>query len=106
VNSGAFADRAGTRLARCRDGGIPPDNLNTEANMDDTTIEVEGLEVQELDGDEETFAPHVPGGHQRWQGQLRRAGSADELPGPHRYRDYPTWLTTLAKAPAEEELAA
>ena len=75
--------------------------------MDDTSVEVEGLEVHELEGEEEsTFAPHVPGGHQRWQGQLRRAGSAAELPGPQRYLDYPTWLTTLAKAPAEEELAA
>ena len=77
--------------------------------MDESTID--GLEVQEVEveleveADDETFAPHVPGGHQRWQGQLRRTGSTDELPGAPRYRDYPTWLTTLAKAPVEEEEA-
>jgi hypothetical protein len=72
--------------------------------MDDTMID--GLEVEELEASEETFAPHVPGGHLRWQGQLRRTGSTEELPNAPRYRDYPVWLTTLARARVEEEAEA
>jgi hypothetical protein len=44
----------------------------------------------------------VPDLNQRWHGQLRRPGSARELPGPQPYRDFPTWLTEPHKNPALE----
>ncbi len=72
--------------------------------MDDATME--GLEVEELEATEESFTVHVPGGHLRWQGQLRRSGSTAELPSAPRYRDYPVWLTTLARTPPAENAEA
>jgi hypothetical protein len=72
--------------------------------MDEMLNEAGGIEVEELE--QEPFEPIVPDAHQRWQGQLRRAGSARELPGPQRYRDYPTWLTEPHKHPSREEALA
>jgi len=75
--------------------------------MDETTYT--GLEVEEL-SQEEAFEVAGLDLGKRWQGQLRRAGSPRELPRPQGYHDYPVWLTTPTKRPAEEldaeELAA
>lgn len=67
----------------------------------DSLTDVSGILVQEIEA-EERFEPIVPDGNQRWHGQLRRAGSARELPGPQRYLDYPAWLTAPNKNPALE----
>jgi hypothetical protein len=72
--------------------------------MDEDLNDMTGIEVEELE--HESFEPITPDGNQRWQGQLRRAGSARELPGPQRYRDFPTWLTEPHKNPALEEALA
>jgi hypothetical protein len=79
------------------------DTLNDELH-DDLTDE-SGIEVQELEQVQElhaSFEPALPDPNQRWHGQLRRAGSARELPGPQPYRDFPTWLTEPHKNPALE----
>jgi hypothetical protein len=67
----------------------------------DSQIDASGILVQEIEADER-FEPITPDGNQRWHGQLRRSGSARELPGPQRYLDYPTWLTAPNKNPALE----
>jgi hypothetical protein len=74
-----------------------------DENLDEDLNESpnEGIAVEELE--QESFEPITPDGNQRWQGQLRRTGSARELPGPQRYRDFPTWLTEPHKHPAREE---
>jgi hypothetical protein len=80
-----------------------------EGNMDETLNDSlhddlnddSGIQVQELEA-EAPFEPVLPDPNQRWHGQLRRAGSARELPGPQRYRDFPTWLTEPHKNPALE----
>jgi hypothetical protein len=68
-----------------------------------------GLEVEELTPEEASEIAGLDLG-KRWQGQLRRAGSARELPRPQAFNDYPVWLTTPTKRAAEElaadELAA
>ena len=69
--------------------------------MDEDQNDMAGIEDEELE--QESFEPITPDGNQRWQGQLRRTGSAQELPGPQRYRDFPTWLTEPHKNPALEE---
>jgi hypothetical protein len=75
-------------------------NETLHDDLNDSGIEVQELEqVQEL---EASFEPVLPDPNQRWHGQLRRAGSARELPGPQRYRDFPTWLTEPHKNPALE----
>jgi hypothetical protein len=78
--------------------------------MDENPSELAGIEVEELELELEleqgSFEPITPDGNQRWQGQLRRDGSAGELPGPQRYRDFPTWLTEPHKNPALEEALA
>jgi hypothetical protein len=70
-------------------------------NVHDDPDDESGIHVQELEA-EAPFEPVLPDPNQRWQGQLRRAGSARELPGPQRYRDFPTWLTEPHKNPALE----
>ncbi len=72
--------------------------------MDEDLSDMTGIEVEELE--HESFEPITPDGNQRWQGQLRRTGSARELPGPQRFRDYPAWLTEPHKNPALEEEAS
>jgi hypothetical protein len=61
-----------------------------------------GLEVQELEGDEQHEEVVIRAG---WPGQLRRKGSAAELPAPQSFLDLPTWLSGPAKrrAPEAEE---
>lgn len=59
-----------------------------------------GMDLRD-DADEIIPALAGPGGA-RWHGQLRRVGSARELPGPQQYRDYPVWLTAPNKNPALE----
>ena len=76
--------------------------------MDEDLDDMAGIEVEELEQEsfeQESFEPITPDGNQRWQGQLRRTGSARELPGPQRYRDFPAWLTEPHKNPALEEEA-
>ena len=68
--------------------------------MDENLNDTSGIEVEELE--HESFEPITPDGHQRWQGQLRRAGAARVLPGPQRYRVYPAWLTEPHQNPAHE----
>jgi hypothetical protein len=72
--------------------------------MDEDLNDMAGIEVEELE--QESFEPITPDGNQRWQGQLRRTGSARELPGPQRYRDFPAWLTEPHKNPAHDEALA
>lgn len=69
-----------------------------------------GLEVEELTQEEAYELAGLDLG-KRWQGQLRRVGSARELPRPQSYHEYPVWLTTPTKRHAEsfipeEEFAA
>jgi hypothetical protein len=79
--------------------------------MDEMLNDAAGIEVEELEQEafepaQDAFEPIVPDAYQRWQGQLRRAGSARELPGPQRYRDYPVWLTEPHKHPSREQALA
>jgi hypothetical protein len=79
------------------------ETLNDDVH--DDPIDESGIEVQELEQVQDLRAspnPALPDPNQRWHGQLRRPGSARELPGPQRYRDFPTWLTEPHKNPALE----
>lgn len=92
--------RTGTGLAEAP-VGFSFDNFNMERHMDETTYT--GLEVEEL-SQEEAFEVAGLDLGKRWQGQLRRAGSAQELPRPQGYHGYPAWLTTPTRRQAEEIL--
>jgi hypothetical protein len=67
--------------------------------MADTNLA--GIEVQELDADDAHDDEVVI--RAGWPGQLRRKGSATELPAPPNFLDLPTWLSGPAKRPALEE---
>jgi hypothetical protein len=77
---------------------------NLSVGLSESPDGAAGIEVEELE--QESFEPITPDGNQRWQGQLRRVGSAGELPGPQRFRDFPTWLTEPHKHPAREQALA
>jgi hypothetical protein len=68
-------------------------------SMHDDLNDQAGIQVQELEA-EASPEPVLPDPNQRWHGQLRRNGSARELPAPQPYGDYPTWLTEPHKNPA------
>jgi hypothetical protein len=61
-----------------------------------------GLDVQDLEADDHDEEVVIRAG---WPGQLRRKGSATELPAPQGFLDLPAWLSGPAKraAPEEEE---
>lgn len=66
-------------------------------------VTTEGLEVEELAGDEheQHTDPALPA--TGWPCQQRRKGRTAELPAPQRYLDLPIWMSAPARRLETEE---